>query len=48
MLDFLKEKWSNIYTWVDYFWWKNKTDIIYFIIFIIVTTVYTIDYMNSH
>lgn len=44
MFKLLKEKWLDLYSRVDHFWWKNKTDIVYFIIFLIVCVINVIDY----
>lgn len=30
MLDFLKEKWLDVYSYFDHLWWKYEDDIIWY------------------
>lgn len=48
MFKFIKDKWVDIYSWVDHYWWKNKIDIICIIVFLIVSIIYTLDYLKYH
>lgn len=48
MLKFIKEKWEDLYSWVDHFWWKNQIDIILLLIFLALCVINTIDYLKYH
>ncbi len=44
MIKIIKNKWTDLYSWVDHFWWKNQIDIILFLIFLTLCVINIIDY----
>lgn len=47
MIKLLKDKYTDIYSWVDHFWWKNQVDILLFIGFILLCIITTVSYGKS-